>query len=78
MEETQVEQPFVTVDGEKYLLDEISDTAKVAIQHLKKLDDKVNDMQFDLDELKIARLGFMSILKTELNPNETLQNSVPS
>lgn len=70
MEETQVEQATITVDGEEYIYDILSDTAKVSIKHIQKLDADVDDLNFKLDEAKVARLGFLSILKNELVKKE--------
>ena len=70
MEETKVEKQTVTIDGVEYDYDTLSDTAKVSIKHIRQLDVKIETLNYDLDEVKVARLGFISILKSEIESNK--------
>lgn len=70
MEEPQKDQGvrtnIFTLDDKEFNYDDISASAKSAIKHIQVLDNKINELNFSMDELKISRLGFISILKEEL------------
>jgi len=67
MEEVKdVKESVFVFDGVEYKYNEASDNAKSAIRHIQEIDSKLDKIVFDMDELKIARIGFLSILKAEL------------
>ena len=57
----------ITIDGVEYTEDQLSDKAKVFINHIGSLDQKIGSARFNLDQLQVGRDAFMSMLKAELN-----------
>ena len=56
----------ITIDGVEYAEDQLSDKAKVCINHIGSLDQKISSTKFNLDQLSVGRDAFMGMLKTEL------------
>lgn len=56
----------VNIDGVEYEEDQLSDAAKVCINHINSLDQKIASAQFNLTQLQVGREAFMARLKGEL------------
>ena len=56
----------VTIDGIEYTEDQLSDQAKMCINHINSLDQKIGSAEFNLDQLRVGRNAFMDMLKGEL------------
>ena len=56
----------LTIDGEKYSLDDLSDNAKNALNSLRYADRKLADIRAEGALVGTARTGYISILKKEL------------
>jgi hypothetical protein len=62
------EKKVITIDDVDYTEDQLSDTAKVCINHINSLDQKISSAQFNLDQLQVGRRAFVDMLKSELQP----------
>ena len=60
----------ITIDDVKYTEDQLSDQAKMCINHINSLDQKIGSAEFNLDQLRVGRNAFMDMLKKEL-PEES-------
>ena len=58
---------IITIDDQDYTEDQLSDAAKVCINHINSLDQKIASAQFNLTQLQFGRDAFMARLKTELD-----------
>ena len=56
----------ITIDGIDYAEYQLTDKAKVCINHLQSLDQKIRSAEFNLDQLRVGRDAFMVMLKDEL------------
>lgn len=56
----------ITIDGVEYMFDNLSDKAKVLVQHVADLDRKVASARFNVDQLQVGRDAFFGMLKAEL------------
>lgn len=56
----------ITIDDIDYTEDQLSDEAKVCINHIGSLDQKIGSAQFNLTQLQGGREFFMDRLKAEL------------
>jgi hypothetical protein len=57
---------IITIDDQDYTEDQLSDAAKVCINHINSLDQKIASAQFNLMQLQVGRDAFMARLKGEL------------
>lgn len=60
----------ITIDDVEYTEDQLSDKAKICINHIGSLDQKISSAQFNLDQLQVGRGAFMDMLKSELSEAE--------
>jgi len=56
----------ITIDDIDYTEDQLTDKAKLCINHLQSLDQKIRSAEFNLDQLRVGRDAFMAMLKDEL------------
>ncbi len=57
---------IITIDDQDFTEDQLSDAAKVCINHINSLDQKIASAQFNLMQLQVGREAFMARLKGEL------------
>jgi cell division protein ZapA (FtsZ GTPase activity inhibitor) len=57
---------IVTIDGNKYAVEDLSDQAKLLIDHVADLDRKLASMDFQRQQLQVGRDAFFSLLKEAL------------
>ena len=62
----------ITINGNEYTEDQLTDQQKVMINHIGDLDRKIRSAQFNLDQLQVGRDAFMKMLNDTLEtPEET-------
>ena len=61
----------ITIDDVEYTEDQLSDAAKVCINHIGSLDQKIASSQFNLTQLQVGREAFVARLKDELENGQT-------
>jgi len=60
------EKKTITIDDVEYTEDQLTDAAKVCINHIGSLDQKIASSQFNLTQLQVGREAFVARLKDEL------------
>jgi len=60
------DKKVITIDDIEYTEDQLSDEAKVCINHIGSLDQKIGSASFNLTQLQGGREFFMARLKTAL------------
>lgn len=60
----------ITINGSDYTEDQLTDEQKVLINHVADLDRKIGSAQFNLDQLRVGREAFMSMLTQSLDKAE--------
>ena len=60
------DKKVITIDDVEYTEDQLSDAAKVCINHINSLDQKIGSAQFNLTQLQGGREFFMARLKAAL------------
>lgn len=61
---------IITIDDIDYTEDQLSNEAKVCINHINSLQQKINSAQFNLDQLSVGKDAFVNMLKASLNPDK--------
>jgi hypothetical protein len=56
----------ITIDDVEYDFDELSDKAKILVQHVADLDRKLASARFNVDQLQVGKDAFFAMLKGEL------------
>lgn len=68
----------VNIDGIEYNLADLSDKAKILIDHVADLDRKTASMRFQMDQIQVGRDAFFSMLKAELAEKPEVAEEVVS
>jgi len=68
------EEPVLVLDDKKYVISELSDTAKYMVQSLNNLQQKIAVNRMEHDQFVIAQEGFTSRLRDEVEkePEEVI------
>ena len=64
------DKKVITIDDIEYTEDQLSDEAKVCINHIGSLDQKIGSAQLNLTQLQGGREFFMARLKAALEITE--------
>ena len=65
-------EPVLILDDEKYLVENLSETAKYLVANLQDVEMQIRSAQMKLDQLNIAKEGLTARLKGELQEPETV------
>lgn len=65
--EVTQEEPVLVLDDKKYVISDLSDTAKYMVASLNDLNAKIQRNQMEADQLAVAKDGFISRLKEEVD-----------
>jgi uncharacterized protein YdeI (BOF family) len=64
------EEKKVVIDNVEYTESQLSDEAKVCINHIGSLDNKIASTEFNLIQLKVGRQAFLDMLKSNLEKTD--------
>jgi len=64
------QKPIITIDDKEYTPDQLSDEAKMCINHINSLDQKIRNAEFNLDQMRVGREAFINRLKATLPEDE--------
>jgi len=67
---TTEDKKVITIDDIEYTEDQLSDEAKVCINHIGSLDQKINSASFNSTQLQGGREFFLARLKEALERTE--------
>ena len=65
-EETVNDRPTITLDGEKYIIEDLSDKGQYYTTQIQILNRDINDAQYSLERLNVSRAGFINMLRTDI------------
>jgi len=60
----------VSIDNVEYKVEDLSDKAKMLIDHVADLDRKMASMRFQMDQIQVGRDAFFGMLKSALDKKE--------
>jgi len=63
----------ITINGNDYTEDQLTDQQKVMVNHVGDLDRKISSTQFNLDQLQVGRQAFMQLLTASLEVKEVVE-----
>ena len=72
---TQVDnEPVLVLDGKKYIIEDLSDTAKYLLSCIDDVQKQLSANQMRIDQLNMSKEGLTNRLKSELNPPEETES----
>ena len=65
------QKPVLTFDDKEYVIEDMTDEQKALLNHINDLQNKMNSMQFNLDQLSVGKDAFIEKLREALEEPET-------
>ena len=59
-------KPVLTFDDKEYVIEDMTDEQKAILNHINDLQNKMNSMQFNLDQLNVCKDAFIAKLREAL------------
>ena len=56
----------ITIDDKEYTEDQLTNEQKIMVNHINSLQQKINNAEFNLDQLRVGQDGFVKMLKESL------------
>jgi hypothetical protein len=63
----QTKQTPVVIDDVEYIFEDMTQEQQMLVNHVADLDRKINSTAFQLDQLKVGKDAFISLLKQALD-----------
>lgn len=76
MTEETVERPTITLDGEEYIIEELSDKGRYYTTQIQILNKEINEAQYALERLNVSRAGFINMLRTNLAEEQATEQAM--
>ena len=67
MAKDKKEKPVLNLDGEEYIIEDMTDEQKMMVNHINDLQNKQNTNQFMADQLSVGKEAFINMLRESLN-----------
>ena len=69
------QKPVLTFDDKEYVIEDMTDEQKALLNHINDLQNKMNSMQFNLDQLSVGKDAFISKLREALEEKPEAEES---
>ena len=63
-------KPFISLDGEEYLIEDLTDEQKQMINHVNDMQNKINTNAFMREQLEIGKEAFVNMFRASLETEE--------
>jgi len=64
------DKKVITIDDVEYTEDQLDDKQKMLVNHINSLQQKINNAEFNLDQLRVGQDGFVRMLKESLKETD--------
>tara|TARA_Y100000592_G_scaffold10063_1_gene14258 strand:- start:334 stop:591 length:258 start_codon:yes stop_codon:yes gene_type:complete len=70
------DEPVLVLDDEKYIISDLSETAKYVVANIQDIDNQLRNIQMRVDQLNMAKEGMTARLKQEVSEPSGTENVV--
>ena len=63
-------KPFISLDGEEYLIEDLTNEQKQMINHINDMQNKLNTNAFMREQLEIGKEAFVNMFRASLETEE--------
>ena len=63
-------KPFISLDGEEYLIEDLTDEQKQMINHVNDMQNKLNTNAFMREQLEVGKEAFVNMFRASLEAEE--------
>jgi len=64
------QKPVLTFDDKEYIIEDMTDEQKGILNHINDLQNKMNSMQFNLEQLNVGKDSFIEKLRESLKEDK--------
>ena len=64
------QKPVLTFDDKEYIIEDMTDEQKILLNHINDLQNKINSMQFNLDQVSVGKDAFIEKLREALSEDK--------
>ena len=64
------QKPVLTFDDKEYIIEDMTDEQKALLNHINDLQNKMNSMQFNLDQVSVGKDAFIEKLREALDEDK--------
>lgn len=64
------DKKVIKIDDVEYTEDQLNDKQKMLVNHINSLQQKINNAEFNLDQLRVGQDGFVRMLKESLKETD--------
>ena len=68
MAKDKKEKPVLNLDDKEYIIEDMTDEQKTILNHVRDLSNKIESMQFNLNQLNVGKEAFVGLLRDSLKP----------
>ena len=68
MAKKEKEKPVLNLDDKEYVIEDMTDEQKTILNHVRDLSNKIESMQFNLNQLNEGKEAFVGLLRDSLKP----------
>lgn len=65
----------VTIDNEQYDIEDLSEDSKSYLEHVQNLQTKVDEANFNLQQLNVAKASFLALLKGSIEREQSTEET---
>jgi hypothetical protein len=60
----------IVIDDKEYIFEDMEPNQKLMVNHIADIEQKLGNLEFNIDQLKVAKEAFLNMLKESLEPKE--------
>jgi hypothetical protein len=58
----------IVIDDKEYIFEDMEPNQKLMVNHIADIEQKLGNLEFNIDQLKVAKDAFLNMLKESLKP----------
>lgn len=65
---SEVKKTTIVIDDKEYIFEDMEPNQKLMVNHIADIEQKLGNLEFNVDQLKVAKDAFLNMLKESLKP----------
>jgi hypothetical protein len=65
---SEVKKTTIVINDKEYIFEDMEPNQKLMVNHIADIEQKLGNLEFNVDQLKVAKEAFLNMLKESLDP----------
>jgi hypothetical protein len=65
---SEVKKTTIVINDKEYIFEDMEPNQKLMVNHIADIEQKLGNLEFNIDQLKVAKEAFLNMLKESLKP----------